>query len=265
MSLVQYSSSDDSSDDEQPTVNSSVKTTVNSTSNNIISKPTGSGTSISSFLPPPKNRQPPKKEPRVLGKAIKSIAGESQVNPDNIVLEKSSKQVTSFIPSSLRNKKSTPKSKVSDNETTTTTTSKIQEPKSQIELFQTIKSKPKPITSNHTKLEIRPIIDEPESIEPIITSPQHNEEHPNKKRSRGEDIPDPSNIKEFNVDKFYQENLELKDQGLLQENKKLHTITNHKNQLSALVKNAQQDGDLLNERIEHNKRLKKERGDKYGW
>lgn len=244
MSLVQYSSSSEESDveDEQ----------ASQPSSSIVENKTTSN-SISSFLPPPKNRQPPKREPRVLGKAIKQIAGASAVNPDNIVLDKSSKQVTSFIPSSLRNKQKSTSAK------STPIVTEKEESKPEIEIFQqAAKTKPKSITSKQTKVEIRPItsIDDSEVIIP---------EDDSKKRKLQDDDPDSEHIQEFNVSDFYQKNMELKDQGLLEENKRLHTVTHSKNQLSALLKNAKQDEEVLSERIERSKRLKKEKGNQYGW
>lgn len=265
MSLVQYSSSSEESDNEEE-----VKQTSRTTSGIIENKlkEESNASSISSFLPAPKNRQPPKREPRVLGEAIRKVAGASEVNPDNIVLEKSSRHVTSFIPSSLRNKqKSAPTSKQSSEQllkTHISTPDNSTKEVPELEIFQQVKSKPKPIVSRTTKIEVRPLVEDDEDHEPqTIKDPKESVGTENSRKRLHE--PDDSEIKEFNVNDFYTKNMELKDKGLLEENKKLHTVTHSKNQLSALLKNAKQDEEVLSERIEHKKRLKKERGNKYGW
>lgn len=249
MSLVQYSSSSEESDDEIEQVASKPVT-----SSILENKPQGSSNSISSFLPAPKNRQPQKREPRVLGKAIKKVAGTTEVNPDNIVLERSSRQVTSFIPSSLRGKQ---KPVVSERKGEVENQS-VKPELPNIEIFQQVKSRSKPVTTRPATIEVRPVVDQAEIEEDV-----EEEQIPTQGKKRSHEEED--NIKEFNVDDFYKQNQELKDQGLLEENKKLHTVTHAKNQLSALIKNAKQDEEVLSERIERNKRLKKERGSKYGW
>lgn len=252
MSLVQYSSSSEDEEEEQPV-------TIKSVVENKPQVDNEPGISIANFLPPPKNRQPPKREPRVLGKAIRKVAGFSEENPDNIILEKSSRHVTSFIPSSLRNKQ---KQQASPSTTAVETNELRESPKPQIEIFQQVKNT-KPIATKPTKVEVRPVVEEITKNEQISDDAQESEP---KKRFREQDMDDGyGNIKEFNVSDFYQNNMELKDQGLLEENKRLHTVTHSKNQLSALLKNAKQDEDILNERIERGKRLKKEKGNKYGW
>lgn len=252
MSLVQYSSSSEESDSENEQL------TKKPTHSILENRSQGSGESISSFLPAPKNRQAPKREPRVLGKAIKKIAGTSEVNPDNIVLERSSRQVTSFIPSSLRGKQKSVQRLVSAESQAPAKNKPAETELPKVEIFQQVKSRSKPVSVRPATVEIRPVVDQEEIQETL-------EEEPSQGKKRSHDEEEADNIKEFNVNDFYKQNLELKDQGLLEENKKLHTVTHAKNQLSALIKNAKQDEEVLTERIERNKRLKKERGSKYGW
>jgi hypothetical protein len=76
---------------------------------------------------------------------------------------------------------------------------------------------------------------------------------------------EPDDIKEFDMDSFYSENLELKARGELQENKRLFSVSNSKNQLSSLIKNAQQNEGILEEKFERNKRARKERENRYGF
>jgi hypothetical protein len=231
MSLVQYGSSSEESGDESSRVR-------------IVE--TKAQDSIASSLPAPKNR--------VIATAAKGrVLGAGSKNPlnipqrlKNVELEKSGAKITSFIPHSVRGKVMK----------TGEITEKIAEKKPHIQLFQTIKSKPKAMSVAQSQIQVQ--------LGPRIPDchDEDTEEHQQQssKRQLEED-----NIKEFNVSDFYEENIKLKERGLLEENKRLHTVTHHKNQLSALVKNAKQDEELLNERFEQNKKARKERGDRYGW
>lgn len=243
MPLVDYDSSSEESDIEQPQQHGTVAPTVETKH---------SADSIASFLPPPKNRQPQTTaRARVLGAGIKNtINAQVAQNADNIVLPQGLATVTSLVPTSLRNKVN--RNKISEPSQPT----KIPNSTPQLNVFGTVKSRSRPAVPNDSKISIGNIKEAEDEDELMM-----DDEQSSSKRKLEPD----SVIKEFNVSEFYDKNIELKSQGLLQENKRLHTVTNHKNQLSALVKNAKQDQELLQERFEQNKKARKERGDRYGW
>lgn len=231
MSLVQYSSSDESdTEEQQPTVTRTENVSANS---------------ISMFLPEPKNKAVIPSKGRIFGGGF----GNMPHDVENVELSRGRATVTSFVPHSLRKKNtSKPLNMIRSTDL----------PK--IELFQQVKAKARTHITND-KIQIQPVIyDGDEPILAQVESQAQAQTQPNKRPLEEEPV-----IKEFNVVEFYDKNAELKAQGLLEENKRLHTVTNHKNQLSALMKNAQQDEELLKDKFERNKKARKERGEKYGW
>lgn len=231
MSLVQYESSDESSDEE---IVAPLKSISNETSS----------VSINSFLPPPKvSVSDVESKSQVLGKAIKNTVNAMIAhNRDGIVLAPSNRKVTSFVPSSVRSKVKTATEKKPQEQTKTLP----------MNLFKEVKPKNRS-TLNHESIGIRSI----EMTQDADEVMRLNESEPEPQEQ--------VNIQEFNMDKFYNENIELKAKGELRENKRLYSVTNGKNQLSSLIKNAQQNEELLNEKFERNKKARKERESRYGF
>lgn len=247
MSLVQYSSSDEESDVE--TTNTNVTQITSHQLNTPNDFAPNSISSISSFLPPPKSSLVHKSKGVNLVSGTRKVQNEiSSSSPDKITLPPAD-----LVPD-------TGKSKLAQTAGNQTIDAKLRG----ISLFSEIKNKPKSVVDN-TKITIQSFQKPAQSNdEKIDLETNDSQESPNiKKRKAQEEIL--TNIKEFDVSEFYKQNIALKDQGLLQENKSLHTVTHHRNQLSALMKNAKQDEELLKARHEHNKRAKKDRQDQYGW
>ncbi|KAH3681500.1 hypothetical protein WICPIJ_007523 [Wickerhamomyces pijperi] len=262
MSLVQYSSSDDDSDNETSQVIEVSQPQAKQTSIPTI---LSSATSISSFLPPPKSSTVHKSKGTNLGSGIRNTINDSiAVNPHNIVLPPSKTKITDFIPNSVRSKIENPTNRSSQEQEQHKSDEVSTNPLLGLNLFGEIKTKPKHVIDN-TKITIqkfeKPLQDEEEHV--VTDNGTTTTVHNSRKRKPADEIP--SNIKDFNVSEFYRENITLKEQGLLQENKSLHKVTNQKNQLSALMKNAKQDEELLKERHEHNKKARRERQNQNGW
>lgn len=152
-------------------------------------------------------------------------AGAMPQRLETVALERGDTSVTSFVPTALRGKM-----------------------KNKAPLFQEIKRSKRPSeTKEGGMVLVHPSIEQRQPVELV------------RKRSLEPEI------KEFNVNDFYDTNMELKAQGLLEENKMMHRVSNGKNQLSALMKNAQQDEELLKEKFERSKKLRKEKGERFGW
>lgn len=240
MSLVQYDSSSDEENDVE-----TVRSVVNTP------QVAEDKASISSFLPPPKNRiahNIAKPKGRILGAGSRNpMSRQIPQSLENVELVRSNASVTSFVPHSVRSK----------SQTQPTTTMAKQQPS---RLFQEVKTKRKQFTGSEMKVDVNPIV--PMEEEHVDDHDHLKTEGISNKRPLEPDLPA---MKEFNVDTFYETNIELKEKGLLEENKRLHAVTNHKNQLSSLINNAKQDKELLEEQFERNKKARRERSNKYGW
>jgi hypothetical protein len=251
MSLVQYDSSSDSSDDE------TMAGSKLSVSTPTVSAKPGVSASISSFLPPPKNpNKNIQSKSQILGRATKNTVNAMIAhNSDGIVLPRSERKITSFVPSSVRNK-------ARSTDVHNDAASLRKEPTEQVQQattplpvssFSQVKSKGRLGIDNREQIGIRTL---------DVTAAEEQLIEPPKSTVQSEE---PDDIKEFDMDSFYSENLELKARGELQENKRLFSVSNSKNQLSSLIKNAQQNEGILEEKFERNKRARKERENRYGF
>lgn len=73
------------------------------------------------------------------------------------------------------------------------------------------------------------------------------------------------NIQEFNVADYYAENKRLKEEGLLEETKQYKQVYDSKNQLRSLMRNAEENKDVLDDLNRDKAASKKQRRDRYGW
>lgn len=199
--------------------------------------------SISSFLPPPKNRKAPKTAPKVEPIQTKQQQQLPTQIPDTT---KSNTDSTTPIPSLF-----------------SFDTSKSIKPTSISTVPSYGPSQPANLPSVPSHAETIPQI-----IPQTITHTQLPLPHPKKKR-RGEPDIDPSAIIDFNVDEFYKSNLDARggaaNMATSQINRPVKTVASGKHQLSSLVKSARENQDGLEEMFSNNRKTKKEIGSKYGF